>query len=334
MGAAGWPGWVGIAFVFAVACVGTWLARRYALRRRLIDEPGERRSHGVATPRGGGAGIVVAMLAALAMSSAALTGPQRALPAAIAVGLLLVAAVGWIDDHRPLSPWGRLATHAIAAACLGAGLLAAGMAPLVAAAGALLALVLVNVWNFMDGIDGLAASQAQLVALACALLARGGGDAWLALALAAACAGFLPFNLPPARIFLGDVGSGALGYLLAAMVAWRGSRAPADAPLLLLPLSAFLLDASLTLAARVWGGERWWLPHTQHAYQRWVRGCRRHGTVTTAYGTWTLLAIGAMWLAAGEGLAVKMLALSGCCLGGVIAWMWLRRTPLPPGDRE
>lgn len=326
----GWPAWVGIPF--AIACVGTWLARAYALRRRLIDEPGERRSHGQATPRGGGVGIVLAMFVALAMLPAAMPASQRVLPGAIALGLLLVAAVGWADDHRPLSPWGRLATHVLAAGCLGAGLSAAGMGPMVAATGALAALVLVNVWNFMDGIDGLAASQALLVALACALFARGGAGAWLALALAGACVGFLAFNLPPARIFLGDVGSGALGYLLAALLAWSAASAPTDAPLLLLPLSAFLLDASLTLAGRLWRRERWWLPHTQHAYQRWVRRNGLHGTVTGAYALWSLGALLLLVAATKSDPAFKMLALAGCYLVGAAAWSWLQRTPLPPGE--
>lgn len=325
----GWAAWVGIPFV--VACAGTWLARAYALRRRLIDEPGERRSHGAATPRGGGLGIVLAMFAALAMLAAAVPAAQRVLPAAIAIGLLLVAAVGWVDDHRPLSPWTRLATHAVAAGCLGIGLSAAGLSLPVAAAGALAALVLVNVWNFMDGIDGLATSQALVVAVAVAWFARGGTGAWLALALAGACVGFLAFNLPPARIFLGDVGSGALGYLLAALLAWGGARSPGDAPLLLLPLSAFLLDASLTLAGRFRRGERWWLPHTQHAYQRWVRRSGFHGVVTAAYALWSLGALLLLVAATKSDPALKMLALAGCYLAGAAAWSWLQRTPHPPG---
>jgi UDP-N-acetylmuramyl pentapeptide phosphotransferase/UDP-N-acetylglucosamine-1-phosphate transferase len=242
--------------------------------------------------------------------------------------------VGWVDDHRPLPPWTRLLAHALAAACLGGGMLAAGLPTLFVVAGAGLALVLTNVWNFMDGIDALAASQGLLVALACAAFAVGGPAAWLALALAAACAGFLPFNLPGARIFLGDVGSGALGFLLAALVVWSGSRAPGEAPLLLLPLSAFLLDASLTLAGRVWRGEPWWLPHTQHAYQCWVRRRGRHGPVSAVYALWTFLATVAMLVLVPGGSAVKMLALPGCCLGGAIAWTWLQRAPLPPGDKE
>jgi UDP-N-acetylmuramyl pentapeptide phosphotransferase/UDP-N-acetylglucosamine-1-phosphate transferase len=329
----GWPAGVGILSVLAVSCLGTWLARRYALARRLIDQPGARRSHSVATPRGGGIAIVAAMLVALLL--AALWSPDERLPlGGIGIGLLLVAAVGWIDDHRPLSPWTRLAVHAAAAACLGAALVSSGGGEGAALGGALLALVLTNVWNFMDGIDGLAASQALLAALGCVLVTGANGPVFLPLALAAACAGFLPYNLPRARIFLGDVGSGALGYLLAALVAFQAVRVPADALLLLLPMSAFLVDATLTLGRRVLRGEQWWLPHTQHAYQRWARHCARHGLVTSAYAGWTTVMLLNLQLASAAGVAVKMFVLSGSCLVGAITWTWLQRTPHPPGDRE
>lgn len=319
-----------LALVFAIAFVGTWLARRYALARRLIDQPGVRRSHVVATPRGGGIAIVAAMLAAIGLNA----WTQPPLPwGLLAAGLLLVASVGWIDDHRPLSPWSRLAVHAAGAACLAGALLASGAGSATAAVAAVLALVLTNIWNFMDGIDGLAVSQALLVAVGCAWLAPAGAT-WLPLALVAACAGFLPFNLPPARIFLGDVGSGALGYLLAALVAVQAVRAPDTAVVLLLPLSAFIIDASLTLARRVLRGEHWWLPHTQHAYQRWVQRRGNHGLVTGAYAAWSALMLMNMCIASRGGYAVKMLALAACYVGGAIAWMRLQRTPHPLGDRE
>src|SRR5690606_10377116 len=99
--------WYPMLGVFAIALAGTWLARRYALRRGLLDEPGERRSHASATPRGGGISIVVAMFAVLAWLAWREPG-QVAVPAAIGAGLALVAGIGWADDHRPLSPALRL----------------------------------------------------------------------------------------------------------------------------------------------------------------------------------------------------------------------------------
>lgn len=267
---------------FAIALAGTWLARRYALRAALLDHPGERRSHAVATPRGGGIAIVAAMVPVL-VAACLQGGGTRPLFAAILGGLVLVAGIGWWDDHRPLGAAPRLVVHAVAAALLAWGLDAAGADAMVAGSGFVLALVLVNVWNFMDGIDGLAGSQALVASAAYALFAGSGPVAWLGVALAAACAGFLPFNLPRARIFLGDVGSGALGYLLAALVALLLPIAGRTAaPLLLLPLLAFGVDASLTLARRLLRGERWWEPHVQHAYQAQARR-RGHGVVTAGY---------------------------------------------------
>jgi UDP-N-acetylmuramyl pentapeptide phosphotransferase/UDP-N-acetylglucosamine-1-phosphate transferase len=280
------------ALCFTIALAGTWLARRYALRAALLDHPGERRSHAVATPRGGGIAIVVAIVPVLV--AACLRDPQaRALFAPIVLGLLLVAGIGWVDDHRPLPASLRLAVHAVAAGLLAWGLHAAGAGTPVAACGFALALVLANVWNFMDGIDGLAASQALVVALAYTLFAgpgAGGAVARLGVVLAAACAGFLPFNLPRARIFLGDVGSGALGYLMAVLAALslRASD-PAQAPLLLLPLLAFGADASLTLARRILRGERWWEAHAQHAYQAQARRWG-HGPVLAGFLGWTFVA--------------------------------------------
>jgi UDP-N-acetylmuramyl pentapeptide phosphotransferase/UDP-N-acetylglucosamine-1-phosphate transferase len=153
-------------------------------------------------------------------------------------------------------------------------------------------MVLVNIWNFMDGIDGLATSQAALVAAGLGLVTGGNGLlGWSAAGLTAACLGFLPFNFPKARIFLGDVGSGALGYLLAALLAMAYASAQVAWPLLLLPLAAFLVDAGFTLALRMLKGERWWTPHVTHVYQVWARRAAGHVRVSMAYGAFTLAGV-------------------------------------------
>ena len=316
------PWW--LALHFAIGLAGTWLARGYALRHALIDQPGERRSHDTPTPRGGGIAIVAALLVALAWL--ALADPAGAtLHFAIGIGLLLVAGVGWIDDHRPLSPWLRLATHAVAAAGLSSAVFMAGGSLVAASLAFVLALSLVNIWNFMDGIDGLAASQAGLVALGYALFAGSGPAMWLGLALLAACAGFLPFNLPKARIFLGDVGSGALGFALAALLSmlllepdWQ------RAPVLLLPLCAFVVDATLTLGARMVRGDRWWMPHTQHAYQRWTLSVGRHGMATGAYSGWTAVAVAIMFVARHWAPVAIMAAVGVAYLACSVAWWRLQ----------
>jgi UDP-N-acetylmuramyl pentapeptide phosphotransferase/UDP-N-acetylglucosamine-1-phosphate transferase len=316
------PGWMGLHLF--IACIGTWLARRYALHRRLLDQPGDRRSHQVATPRGGGVAIVVAVSVALGWL---IIRAPASLPflGAAAIGLLLVAGVGWIDDHRPLSAGSRLFVHGIAAAVLAYGVLAQGGSASLAVVAFCVALVLVNVWNFMDGIDGLAASQAALVALGYAAYSMSGALAWLALALAAACAGFLPFNLPRARIFLGDVGSGALGFALAILLVGLVGQQGNALPVLLLPLSAFVIDAALTLAMRMLRGERWWQAHVQHAYQQWAQRTGRHGLVTTAYAGWTLAAVAIMLLTGTASLAMIIAIVVAWYAVGSMVWLLLRQ---------
>ena len=311
----------------AIAAAGTWAARVYALRRRLLDQPGERRSHATATPRGGGIAISIAMLVAIIAMTVRQPGEVVLLVCA-GFGLLLVAGIGWLDDHRPLSPWSRLAVHVVASGWLMTGFYLSGRSPEVSIAVFMLSLSLVNIWNFMDGIDGLASTQAILAASAFSWLSWLAGAAvavHLGLAFIAAVFGFLPFNFPKARIFLGDVGSGTLGFMLALLAgcALDGLR-PVAWPLLLLPLGAFLLDAGLTLTTRMLRGERWWTAHVEHAYQRWARRTGSHVRVTMCYAVWTLSGCTAMvWLSGGDGSGIVMSAVlwvvSGCAL-----WLWLR----------
>src|SRR5690606_2079003 len=197
--------------------------------------------------------------------------------------------------------------------------------------------VLVNVWNFMDGIDGIATTQA-MIALACFALPGPSPVATVAWGASAACCGFLPFNYPRARIFLGDVGSGTIGYVLAAVGAWTASGLDAEghrgsAALLVLPLSAFLVDASLTLGGRILRRERWWLPHVSHLYQRWAKRVGRHWIVTNAYALFSLLAGCVAYVASASGTV--------CSLAVVCTWLvlatglWLlqgrRKQEIPTG---
>jgi len=303
--------------------VGAGLARGYARSRALLDHPGDRRSHSVPTPRGGGIAIAVAML--LAAAWLAWRSPSQ-LPMLVgfATGLALVAAVGWLDDHRSLSAWTRLAVHVLAGVAFATGAWLQTGSPLVAAVALLGTVGLVNVWNFMDGIDGLAASQAILAVLVPAALAGGAGLA-LGMALAASALGFLPWNFPRARLFLGDVGSGAIGFamggLVAMAVAAEGTRALA---LSLLPLSAFLIDAGLTLATRMLRRERWWQPHVTHAFQR---AARRHGhvAVTRGFAAWTGLVAAVAWGLRDASFTSLIISLVMAYAVGAIAWRSLRR---------
>ncbi len=309
----------------AIGAAGTWMARRYAIQRQLLDQPGERRSHRVATPRGGGVAIGLAFL--IAIAAMVLRQPSEiVLLVCAGFGFLLVAGIGWVDDHRPLSPWSRLVVHAVAAGWLAVGFYLSGRSGSIALTVFLLSLVLVNIWNFMDGIDGLAASQAALVAAVFAFVAGSPLAIHLGLALIGATLGFLPFNIPQARIFLGDVGSGALGFALALMAGLSLEAIPlAVWPLALLPLSAFVLDASLTLSTRMLRGERWWTPHVEHAYQRSARHAGSHLPVTAGYAIWTMLACLVMVMIKGlDQREMTMAVAMWLALGGGL-WYWLRR---------
>lgn len=311
-----------VVLYFSMSAAGTLLARRYALQRELVDHPGERRSHSHATPRGGGIAIVAAML--IAVVALAVREPsQRWLLGGFGTGLLLVAGIGWLDDHRPLSPWSRLAVHGLAGAIFAVGIYMASGDPWLGVAAFALALILTNVWNFMDGINGLAATQALLVSLFLAWL-LGGTWGLFAMALAAGCAGFLPFNFPHARIFLGDVGSGAIGFGLATLLSVAAMSHGTGAIWLLLPLSAFLLDAGLTLLMRLIQGERWWTAHTRHAYQIWAREAG-HIKVTLAYAGWTAITVTVAILFGGRATAAALLVCVVVYVVGALVWWRMQR---------
>jgi UDP-N-acetylmuramyl pentapeptide phosphotransferase/UDP-N-acetylglucosamine-1-phosphate transferase len=316
-------GWGLLAALAAFSAAGTWLSRRYALKRRLMDAPGERRSHAVATPRGGGVAIVVAVLAVCA--SAAALWPQHGLAiAAFAAGLVLVAGIGWWDDHRPLSAALRLLVHAVAASLLAGLVYQLHENYWLAALTWLITISLINIWNFMDGINGLATSQAMLVALGFAGLLPA-PLRWPCWVLIAACTGFLPFNYPRARIFLGDVGSGALGYLVAALFALCTVATECTPWLLLIPISAFAIDAGFTLLSRMLAGEPWWQAHAQHVYQRWVQTGRSHMFVTLAYALFSIVAITIAWLGGTLHAGGQIgLALVWCLSAGAL-WLMLRK---------
>lgn len=318
--------WVYFIVAWLATCIGTGVARRYALNRSLMDAPDDpRRNHRVATPRGGGIAMLVVLLSATALLAFATPGNGTALLLA-AVSLILVGGIGWWDDHRALPAWWRLLVHALAAVGLPLAGALLGWPTWVGWLGALLALVLTNVWNFMDGIDGIAASQAGVAALVIAALST---DPWrsFCLALAGAALGFLVWNFPKARIFMGDVGSGLLGVALAWGWAAATAMFPVAGLLILFVLAPFLVDAGLTLAGRVLRRERWWEGHSSHTYQILARRLGRHWPVTLGYLTVTVTAVIAALLLARLQLrpgfiSPWLVAWYTACAGG---WWMLRR---------
>jgi UDP-N-acetylmuramyl pentapeptide phosphotransferase/UDP-N-acetylglucosamine-1-phosphate transferase len=274
-------------------------------RRGILDRPNERSSHGVATPRGGGIAVTGSVL--LIWAALGIGGHVSPVVIGIVLGTLLLAIVSWIDDLRGLTPVLRLAAQALAVVM---GIVALprtgdwlptwlGPGAYVAAA-ALLWVWWINVFNFMDGADGLAGSEAAAIGLGLLLFAGLGVGrdpqlAWLAAAILGAAIGFLCWNWPPAWIFLGDVGSTTLGYLTGFLllgVAGSGHWRLA----LVLPLY-FLADATITLARRLLRGERIWDAHREHFYQLALRRGLSHAAVTKRVIAADLLLIVSGWTA-------------------------------------
>jgi UDP-N-acetylmuramyl pentapeptide phosphotransferase/UDP-N-acetylglucosamine-1-phosphate transferase len=275
----GWSATTAFAAALAgsAAASAAWIA--FARRRQWVDAPGARRLHAMPTPRGAGIGIALVMaLAFLAWST-----PW------MAAGIAVFAFAGLLDDLRSPPAWTKLLMQLAAA-----GLLVAAFEP-VWLLGVVLVLVvtyLVNACNFMDGSNGLLAGQGLVIALALALWPQAvPGLPVLAWCLAGACLGFLPFNVPKARGFLGDVGSHAIGASLAALLlaAVLGGALPVPAALLM--LTPMLVDTLMTLGRRALAGKPVWRAHREHLYQYAVRRGHSHGRVALAYAAWVILGV-------------------------------------------
>jgi UDP-N-acetylmuramyl pentapeptide phosphotransferase/UDP-N-acetylglucosamine-1-phosphate transferase len=269
----------------ALAFLLVGLVRRVALHHGVLDHPTHRSSHVVATPRGGGLGL---LLAALGLWGWQAIRASAALPIALLVGAAIVATVGWIDDRRGLGVRIRLAAHGIAALAVGVGA-ANGIGPMPVAIAVfawwtLWTVSSINLVNFMDGINGLVASQIAVFAVSLALFpAPSDAVPYYAIVVAAACIGFLPWNFPHARIFLGDVGSGGLGFLVPALALLALQSHDVDFVRAHLPLIPLYSDATLTILRRWRNGERLTDAHRTHLYQRLANGGMGHTAVTLMY---------------------------------------------------
>jgi Fuc2NAc and GlcNAc transferase len=287
-----------------LGAAGSWAVtssvRRYALHADLLDRPNERSSHSVPTPRGGGVAIVVSYLALVAVFALREPGAGR-LAAALLGGGGLVALLGLIDDRRHLPARWRFAGHLLAAAWVIAWFGPVPPAPIFGAMidlgpGAYFVSALYIVWsinqfNFMDGIDGIASLEAIGVALGGAFvwwLTQPTGDWPLAIGFAACVAGFLFWNFPKARIFMGDAGSGFLGCVVSTLALWSCIPVPHLFWSWIILGGTFMVDATVTLVRRVALGERFSEAHRSHAYQYAARRHRSHPFVSLAFFALTL----------------------------------------------
>ena len=309
--------------------------RYLLLRHRLLDHPNERSSHTVATPRGGGIGLLVVVIPAWLLL--AFLVPPQTVAGNIAMWLipasaLALAAVSFIDDLRGLSRLVRFLLQAVAVIAgiqfLPAPVFQGLFGGLIDAVLTTLAwLWFINLFNFMDGIDGIAGVES--IGIGVGIYAIGAAFMPIAashgqgLTIAAAMAGFLVWNWHPARIFLGDVGSIPLGFLLgwlllelAASGLWQSA--------LILPLY-YLADASLTLLRRLLSGAVIWQAHREHCYQIAVQRGRSHAAVAGAIGFTNVALVGLALVAASPASAPiipwVMLAVAALIVVLLMAWM-------------
>ncbi len=337
--------------ILAMAAIGAAMCslglvaavRRAALRRGILDAPNDRSLHSAPTPRGGGVAIVAVTVFGLLLAWA--LGEDWAWTSmwALLVAALLVAVVSWKDDVRPLPVGVRFAAHAVAAVLVMSGIGWWGVVELpwvglirlgwLGAGMSLLWIVgLTNAYNFMDGIDGIAGSQAVVAGLGWVALAWGSGriETWLGLLLAAASLGFLVHNWPPAKIFMGDVGSAFLGFSFAALAIIGARHDPQLALAGALVVWPFVFDASFTLLRRLRRGENVVQAHRSHLYQRLVLAGYSHQFVTCLYGALAVLGVmlalvwargvaGAVWV------VPVMLAVAMVGLWRFVVWAERRR---------
>lgn len=326
--------------VIAVPLASFWLTgrfRRYALEQRIVDVPNYRSSHAVATPRGGGVAIVQVTLVTLVV-----LGVNGTLPWSGLIGLVgggaAVAVIGFLDDLHGMTARRRLVGHFVAAVWVLGWL--GGLPPLWTmgnrldlgwfgnALGVIYVVWILNLTNFMDGIDGIAGIETITVCMSGVLILRvvePGAISWLApLVLAAATLGFLVWNWPPAKIFLGDAGSGFLGLMLAAFsvqASWERSALFWSWVIL---LGVFIVDATVTLIRRLFGGEKVYKAHRDHAYQHAAQQLAAHSTVAYTVGAINLCWLMPIALVVALGLLDGLLGVLMAYAPLVAAVLWLQ----------
>lgn len=304
--------YIGLLLLVSVASYAlTGFLRSYAIKKNLLDIPGERSSHAVPTPRGGGQAIVLVTVVGMLIMCWVVDFAAVSMFALLGAGIL-VAWVGWRDDHGHVAARWRLLIHFVAAAWVLVWL--GGLPPLsvlgvaydLGMLGHVLAAIylvwLLNLYNFMDGIDGIASIEAVTVCLGGAGLfwwVNPSATVWIQpVLLAMSVIGFLFWNFPRAKIFMGDVGSGFLGLMLGVFSLQAAWHAPELFWSWLILLGVFLVDATLTLLLRVLRGEKFYEAHRSHAYQ-WA--ARRWGHIRV---TVVVALINVLWLLPLAGLSV------------------------------
>lgn len=328
-----------VVFIVLAAVCAAWvlsaLVVAYARLANMHDAPGARRMHTQPTVRGAGLGFVLTIVAAWAAFGYVLgpTVPLGRWALATTMALAMVALVSWIDDRRGLPVLPRLAVHVFAALLVAASVAlpptAGWMSVLLGSAALWLVLPGINFWNFLDGINGIAATQAIAMALGLSFALYLQGEvpaAWFAAIVGGAVLGFLPFNFPRPQAFMGDVGSASLGLLCTALALLPLSDG-GNSLLTALPLvSAVFLDAGLTLLWRMSRRprRRWYTAHREHSYQWLARSGWGHTRTTLVYLAWTVgPAYAVVWIGQVRP-ELKLIATITLYLVGAVLWRLAR----------
>ena len=258
----------------------------------VLDHPNSRSLHTVPVPRIGGVGLLFGVMSAWVAFSAVL-------PVSVWLGICVLAGVSFMDDIWKVSVWCRLLVHTLVAFGFCITIQFDGQGWLFVMIGVLAVIWMSNLFNFMDGSDGLSGGMVLIGFGYYGLVACLSGDvnfAMINFSIAAASLGFLFHNFYPARIFLGDVGAVPLGYLAAAMgiLGWINGLWSLWLPLLV--FSPFIVDATVTLVKRFLRGEKIWLAHREHYYQRMVQsGLGHQNTAMLGYGLMLMVGASAVW---------------------------------------
>ncbi|NCX93902.1 MAG: glycosyltransferase family 4 protein, partial [Gammaproteobacteria bacterium] len=276
--------------LFLIAMGLTYGVRKLALKKSILDIPNHRSSHRVPTPRGGGLGFVVAFYVGLFLLRI-LHRVDTSLFLAL-LGGILVAWIGYRDDRGEVKARWRALVQLLAAIWgiywlggashwdFGVGVISI---PFVLSVLAVIATVwFINLYNFMDGIDGIAGMETVFAATAAGIFLglQGSELASVCVVFAASTLGFLVWNWPPAKIFMGDIGSGFLGYVFAMLIWASNNTHQLSLPFWITLFFIFIFDTTYTLIYRIIQGKKWYLAHREHGYQRLVQAGFSHRTVT------------------------------------------------------
>ena len=266
--------------LFVCSLCLTHLILVYSLKKNILDVPNQRSSHKIATPRGGGLAFVC-----LFYMATIILWLNNFINGTIFLALLggiPVALVGYCDDVFGVKAQWRMLVHFFSAFWGLAWLMGAPLSLLFFIFSLVTTVWFINLYNFMDGIDGLAGMEAVFVSAAAGflLLINGSSISYFCFALTFSVLGFLVLNWPPAKIFMGDVGSGFLGYIFALLMWITNNGHPLLFPVWFILLGVFIADASFTLIYRMMQKKQWWSAHREHAYQWLAQAGFSHQKIT------------------------------------------------------